>query len=102
MIKLVKSSVGTSGSTSAVTVETVADILEREIHTLIEEWLTRVEKGSDLMSIPMNRKDRTGHLPHLIHDVIGRLRLDAVMEAPVSKAAAEQGDLRRKQGYTVA
>ena len=102
MIKLMKSSVGTSGSTSAVTVETVADILKHESHTLIEEWLTRVEKASDLMSIPMNREDRTGHLPHLIHDVIGRLRLDTAMKAPVSKAAAEHGDLRRKQGYTVA
>jgi hypothetical protein len=102
MIKLMKSTVGASGSRSAVTVETVADILEREIDTLIEEWLTRVEKESDLMSIPLGRRDRTGHLPHLIHDVINRLRLDAAMNAPVSKAAAEHGDLRRKQGYTVA
>ena len=102
MIKLMKTSVGPTGSRSAVTVETVAEILEREIHTLIEEWLTRVEKESDLMSIPMNREDRTGHLPHLIHDVINRLRWDTAMKAPVSKAAAEHGDLRRKQGYTVA
>jgi RsbRD-like negative regulator of sigma factor len=102
MIKLMKSSDGASGVKSAVTVETVADILEREIDTLIEEWLTRVEKAPDLMSIQMNREDRTGHLPHLIHDVIKRLRLDAAMKAPVSKAAAEHGDLRRKQGYTVA
>jgi hypothetical protein len=101
MIKFVKSTVGASGAGSAVTVLTVADILEREINTLIGEWLTRVEKEPDLMSIHMNREDRTGHLPHLIHDVINRLRLDAAMKAPVSKAAAEHGDLRRKQGYTV-
>jgi hypothetical protein len=37
-----------------------------------------------------------------MHDVIRRLRLDAVTKAPISKAAAEHGDLRRKQGYTVA
>jgi hypothetical protein len=102
MIKLMKSLLVASGSESVVTVETVADILEREIHTLIGEWLNRVEKESDLMSISMNREDRTGHLPHLINDVINRLRLDAAMKAPVSKAAAEHGDLRRKQGYTVA
>jgi hypothetical protein len=30
------------------------------------------------------------------------LRLDAGTKAPISKAAAEHGDLRRKQGYTVA
>ena len=37
-----------------------------------------------------------------MHDVINRLRLDAGTKAPISKAAAEHGDLRRKQGYTVA
>jgi hypothetical protein len=30
------------------------------------------------------------------------LRLDAGTKAPISKAAAEHGELRRKQGYTVA
>ena len=30
------------------------------------------------------------------------MRLDAGTKAPISKAAAEHGDLRRRQGYTVA
>jgi hypothetical protein len=34
--------------------------------------------------------------------VIARLRLDSGSKAPISKAAAVHGDLRRKQGYTVA
>ena len=102
MSKFVKSAVGSSKSAGAATVESVADILDRELHTIIQEWLNRVEKEPDLMSIPMNREDRTGHLPHLLHDVIARLRLDSGTKAPISKAAAEHGDLRRKQGYTVA
>jgi hypothetical protein len=83
-------------------VESVADILERELHNLIEAWLVRVEKEPDLVHIPLTHDDRTGHLPHLIHDVISRLRLDAGTKAPISKAASDHGDLRRKQGYTVA
>ena len=102
MSKLVKSAVGANKSSGTATVETVADILEREIHSLIEEWLIRVEKESDLTHIPLNHDERTGHLPHLIHDVINRLRLDAETKAPISKAAGEHGDLRCKQGYTVA
>jgi hypothetical protein len=93
----------TSGrSSGVVTVETVADILEREVDAVIAEWLARVEHEPDLMAISLNFEDRTGHLPHLLHDVIKRLRLDAGTKAPISKAAAEHGDLRRKQGYTVA
>jgi hypothetical protein len=87
---------------SATTVETVADIIERELQSVITDWLARVEQEPDLKCIPMNFEERTGHLPHLLHDVIARLRLDARTKAPISKAAAEHGDLRRKQGYTVA
>ena len=54
------------------------------------------------MRIPLNHEERTGHLPHLINDIIKRLRLDAGTKAPISKAAADHGDLRRKQGYTAA
>ena len=80
----------------------VSDILERELYPMIEAWLVRVEKGSDLTHIPLSHNERTGHLPHLMHDVINRLRLDPGTKAPVSTAAGDHGDLRRKQGYTVA
>ena len=83
-------------------VESVADILQRETHPLIEGWLTRVENESDISHIPLTNEERTGHLPHLIQDVIRRLRLTAGTKAPISNAAAMHGDLRHKQGYTAA
>jgi len=92
----------TEANGGAVSVESVADILERELKPLIKDWLLRVEKETDLMRIPMNHEERTGHLPHLLHDVINRLHLDAGTKAPISKAAADHGYLRREQGYTVA
>jgi hypothetical protein len=93
-------SLGADPDTASI--ESVADILERELQSVIVDWLARVEQEPDLKCIPLNFEERTGHLPHLLHDVIGRLRLDAGTKAPISKAAAEHGDLRRKQGYTVA
>src|ERR1700726_3061719 len=83
-------------------IESVAEILERELPNVIQDWLSRVEKEADLTCIPLNFEERTGHLPQLLHDVIARLRLDAGTKAPISEAAADHGDLRRKQGYTVA
>jgi len=102
MIKTMKDVKGHNGSSGAVTVESVADILERELQHLIKDWLARVDEQADLTCIQLNYEDRTGHLPQLLHDVIARLRLDAGSKAPISKAAAVHGDLRRKQGYTVA
>jgi hypothetical protein len=93
---------GPRENAGTATIESVADILERELQSVIVDWLARVERETELTCISLNFQDRTGHLPHLLHDVIARLRLDAGAKAPISKAAAEHGDLRRKQGYTVA
>ena len=82
--------------------ERVADILEQEIDPTIHAWLGLVEKEPDLIRIPLNFEERTGHLPRLLHDVIARLRLDKGSKAPVSVAASHHGELRRKQGYTAA
>jgi hypothetical protein len=85
-----------------VRTETVAGILERELDVVIHDWLALVEKQDDLMLIPLSYEDRTGHLPALLREVIARLRLDAGSKAPISVAASHHGDLRRKQGYSVA
>jgi hypothetical protein len=102
----VTKSIGSNGAAKATggatTIESVADIIEREHQNVIVDWLARVEEEPDLRSIPLSFEDRTGHLPQLLHDVIARLRLDSGTKAPVSKSAAAHGDLRRKQGYTVA
>jgi hypothetical protein len=92
----------TGGAGVVATTETVADILERQLRPLIEDWLYRVEQEPDLKCILLNFEERTGHLPHLLHDIIARLRLGAETKAPISKAAGHHADLRFKQGYTVA
>ena len=93
---------GTRENGHAGSIESVADILERELQSVIVDWLSRVEHEPDLTCIQLSYEDRTGHLPQLLHDVIARLRLDAGTKAPISEAAGVHGDLRRKQGYTVA
>ena len=80
----------------------MAQVLERERGPLIKQWLALVEKQEDLMAVPLNYDDRTGHLPQLLSDVIARLHLDTSTKAPLSVAASHHGDLRRKQGYSVA
>src|SRR6202521_2924581 len=102
MMKTAATLAGPNGSGGAVRIESVAHIIERELQSVIADWLFRVEKEPDLTCIPLNFEERTGHLPQLMRDVIARLRLDAGTKAPISEAAGVHGDLRRKQGYTVA
>ena len=98
----IKSGPEASGNTGAVKTESVADILESQLDGVIQEWLARVEREPELTAVVLNFQERTGHLPQLLHDVIRRLRLDDETQAPISEAAAHHGDLRSKQGYTVA
>jgi hypothetical protein len=104
MTKTTASPVGHNGNGSVrpASTESVADILERELDTTIHDWMALVDKDPELSRIPLNYQERTGHLPNLLNDVIARLRLDTGTKAPISVAAGHHGDLRRKQGYTVA
>jgi hypothetical protein len=88
--------------TGTAVLDCVADILEREIDSTIHEWMTLVEKDSDLTKIKLNYEQRTGHLPSLLHEVIARLRLDKTAKPPVSANASHHGELRKKQGYSAA
>src|ERR1700730_18113084 len=91
-----------NGGVRPASTDSVADILERELEPTIHDWMGMVEKEPELNRIPLNYEERTGHLPKLLHDVIARLRLDTGRRGPISVAAGHHGDLRRKQGYTVA
>ena len=102
MINPVESPANPKAKKDAATFESVADILERELAAVIQDWLSRVEEGTGPGVIPLGFEERTGPLLQLLHDVIARLRLDEGTKAPISAAAAIHGDLRRKQGNTVA
>src|SRR3984893_18347934 len=77
---------------NAVLIESVANILDRELRPLIADWLGRVEREPELTCIPLNFEERTGHLPPLLHDVTARLRRDAGTKVPISEAAGIHGE----------
>jgi hypothetical protein len=57
MAKSIHSARVTGGSAGAVAVESVADILERDLDDVIQEWLIRVDKEPELTAIPLNFMD---------------------------------------------
>jgi DNA-binding response OmpR family regulator len=86
----------------AVTKERVAAILERDMDSTIQSWMSRVESTEELTAISLSGRERTGHLPRLLGDLVRRLRSAPNPTVPISDAAREHGVLRRRQGYTVA
>jgi len=85
-------------------VENVANILEREAQSTIQDWLLRVDLEPQIITVPLDFETRCAHLPQLFRDLVSRLRhpLPLGTRALVSSAAGEHGLLRRKQGYSAA
>ena len=82
--------------------QSVASILEHDLDATIQDWMELVKHDQELTCIPLSFADRTGHLPHLLAELIYRLRLPPASKANISIPARQHGDLRRKQGYTAA
>jgi DNA-binding response OmpR family regulator len=88
----------------APAIATVATILEEESQTTIADWLGRVDQERSILTVNMNDKERSAHLPQMFKDLVARLRapLELGTRAFASPAAVSHGVLRRKQGYTAA
>jgi DNA-binding response OmpR family regulator len=92
------------GPTPPTPIDTIATILEQETQATIEDWLKRAKSERRLLTVRMDDRKRSAHLPQLFRDLVCRLNnpLPLGSHALVSPAAAEHGLLRRKQGYTAA
>src|ERR1700722_280614 len=85
-------------------IETVAAILSRTSHAAIQEWYELVQTDELVMSVPMSRELRCGHLPQVFRDLVSRLlssKRIGTKELP-SAGATEHGLNRRRLGYSAA
>ena len=80
----------------------VAAILERDRDATMLNWLSKVERDPELNIIALSPKDRTGHLPLILGDLVLRLCAGPHPKALLSRSARDHGVLRREQGYTLA
>jgi len=100
--KLIREKLAQPAARKPLPAESVASILEHDLHATIQDWKELMEHNEQLTCIPLGFEGRTGHLPNLITDLVNRLRLPSTKTALISIAARAHGDLRRKQGYTAA
>jgi hypothetical protein len=82
-------------------IETVANVLKRELKPTIEQWMNRVEKVPALTAIHLSYQQRTGHLPQLLEDLVTRLSLEEGAARPETSSAHDHGKVRFDQGYSV-
>jgi len=86
--------------------ERVGAILQRCMTSVVKDWLIRAKQSRELNHVQLSDKERTGHLPKLVEDLVVRLsRTSSTAKdsgAVFSNAAVAHGKLRYEQGYTPA
>jgi DNA-binding response OmpR family regulator len=85
--------------------ERVSEILHRCSDLVVRDWLARVKQTTALNHLVLEDKERTGHLPRLIEDLVSRLNRASSgspqdSDAFCSPAADLHGELRYLQGYS--
>ena len=81
--------------------QSVGTILDSNSNSIIERWISSVERNEELTALSMNPQERSRHLRPLLAELVCRLRLGHDAKATVSNAAREHGVRRCAQGYTV-
>jgi DNA-binding response OmpR family regulator len=89
--------------TPTLEVDSVAT-LEQGTDATIKDWLVRVDSERRILTVKMDDKQRSAHLPQLFRDLVSRLRNPQPLghHALISPTAAAHGTTRREQGYTAA
>jgi DNA-binding response OmpR family regulator len=102
LVAVIREKLQKRGVRTTTLAERVAAILERDASVTIDDWLTRVDREGELTCVPLNREQRTGHLPRLFQELVERLRVPRSLGTKaVSLAAVEHGKVRQTQGYSI-
>jgi DNA-binding response OmpR family regulator len=103
LVKAIRQRVETGAPLPQV-VETVAAILGRSAEITIHAWYERIKTDKKVMAVSMTYEQRTCHLPQVFKDLVSRLVSSKPIGSKelVSKAAAEHGINRQRQGYSAA
>ncbi len=99
---LIRTKLQKRGVRKSTNIERVSSILERDCDATIARWLARVNLEPELIAVPLDDTQRTGHLPKLLEELVRRLRIPRKLGTKAaSEAAALHGKIRQSQGYSV-
>jgi YesN/AraC family two-component response regulator len=103
LVEAIKQRVKTGAPLPQV-VESVAVILQRSVEDAIRAWYDRIKTDKKVMAILMTSEQRTCHLQQVFKDLVFRLESDKPIGSKElqSKAAADHGINRQRQGYSAA
>lgn len=80
----------------------IPELLHHHLRDICDRWYHVVLRDPELAAIPLNKEERTDHLPDLLEDLIRRLERKSDEWGPgATDSARKHGRTRHQQGYTI-
>lgn len=83
------------------TVKRAPELIAEHKDWVVEAWLEKVKKSSELMRVSMTDADRKDHVPDLLDDAVAQACDHPVKIEERQKAAERHGTIRYHQGYSI-
>jgi ActR/RegA family two-component response regulator len=90
----------TTGLVQQIIPKRLPEVLDKCLDYITADWLSELNKDSELAAIRLSETERKDHVPDLLRESVNRARGIDVTAENIG-AAAQHGATRRKQGYTV-
>lgn len=100
LVQAIQSKLTDRKPTHGIQPKRLPDIIERDLDSIVRQWLTAVKKDEEISAIPLSDSDREDHVPLLLQQSLERAR-GRQLTPEDTDAAKLHGAVRRKQGYSI-
>jgi ActR/RegA family two-component response regulator len=100
LVQAIQSKLTDRKPTHGIQPKRLPDIIERDLDSIVSQWLTAVKKDEEISAIPLSDSDRKDHVPLLLQQSLERAR-GRQLTPEDTDAAKLHGAVRRKQGYSI-
>ena len=100
LVQTIQSKLTDRKPTRGIQPRRLPDIIEQNLHSIVNAWLTAVKKDEEIGAIHLSDSDRQDHVPALLQQSLERARGRRPTQDDAN-AARLHGAVRRKQGYSI-
>ncbi len=101
MVEMIRQNLARRRKPRHVLTERLNNVIARNRESIVDTWYDAVEHHPEIRKIPLPREERIDDLPHVLDELVRPVNWDKRAMPRSRSAAAEHGEKRRQQGYTI-
>jgi DNA-binding response OmpR family regulator len=101
VVELIRQNLSRRRKPRALVTERLNQVIAKNRESIVNAWYDAVERHPDILKIQLSREERIDHLPSVLEELVRPMDGDTPAYPRSRSAAAEHGEKRRQQHYTV-